>query len=385
MIKSHHQPSNSANSVKDNDIFRWAHISTLFTRAVFSLIFILTYRVAHGTVEIAYFRGAFSETPTSIAIEWETANEAGTIGYYIERKISGSDEPAEIISVKLLPDGVITSFIPAVVDGATGHRYSVSDLSITEEEIYEYFLWKQELNSDPSQTGKAFEIEASPQQLSFEIDLPDDDEDITASPSPTTGTGITTTITATTTTTSATASSTVTSTATSTPTSEISPTIMVDESTDNSEDEEVSETIPTEEFTPTTVSSENVSIEITPQPIQISITTRASSSGAAEAAELLQDDTYPEPSQESEENNQDYVPPATFAQNIQPIGEGVNSPQTQTELGSQIIEQESQGEISKSRIILWGGFLGSLLFFVSVVIGTILMYRQRYPSNPNSG
>jgi hypothetical protein len=160
---------------------------------------------------------------------------------------------------------------------------------------------------------------------------------------------------------------------------------MVDESTDNSEDEEVSETIPTEEFTPTTVSSENVSIEITPQPIQISITTRASSSGAAEAAELLQDDTYPEPSQESEENNQDYVPPATFAQNIQPIGEGVNSPQTQTELGSQIIEQESQGEISKSRIILWGGFLGSLLFFVSVVIGTILMYRQRYPSNPNSG
>lgn len=339
--------------------------------------------IATGAVELVYFRGEFEESPTSIMLTWETSFESRTAGYMIKRKLADSDQPAVEISVIL--GGASTNFIPASDDGSTGAEYIVSDISITEGETYEYSLWEQEFsNSQPTEPEKSLVIEAIPESVSTElVGGSGNTSSTTSTPvgnsTATAEAGATVTAT---TTANATSPPTATVLATSTPQGEASftPTAVGSDS-NNGEDGE-----PDSTATPTAVNPEVVNpeteesapIEIVPEP-----TSPQSSTGVVEASELPQDDTYPEPGQEDEENGQEYVPPPTNTpfpisdQNIQPIGEGIESPEIQPESGGQAIEQVDSDEISRNRLILWGGFLASLLFFIAVVFGSILMYRQR--------
>ena len=367
------------------------HVAFLVA-TLFSLALIFTPNTADGAVELVFFRGSFLEAPNSIELEWKTSFESRTAGYFIKRKLSGSDDPAQVISVKLAHDASAadTNFIKAAEDGTTGEDYIVYDFTMVQGETYEYSLWEQEFNaSEPTQPEKVFELEASPQKVSSELSGGDQDQSratatVPPSPSPT---GRVTTSAENEATTTTPVTATATFPPTSTPEGAASATAIATTAAENGEDNTqqpvptVTEPPPEDETQTEPVTEESAPVQITPIP---SPTT--ANSGVAEAAELPQEDTYPEPSPNSpdgDESDQDYVPPATQTplpiseQNAQPIGEGIEGQPIQPETSGQAIEQVDPNEVSRNRIILWGGFLGSLLFFVAVMIGTILMYRQR--------
>ncbi|MFK7804025.1 MAG: hypothetical protein AB8G95_20490 [Anaerolineae bacterium] len=350
---------------------------------------------AAGAVELVYFKGAFLEAPTSVQLEWKTAYESRTAGYFIKRKISGSDDPAVVISVKLEHDASSgsTNFVQAAEDGVTGADYAVYDFSIVQGENYEYSLWEQEFNnSEPSEPEKLLEIEASPLKVSTELgssETPQATPTATATSSDSTTDGNTVTP-------DATSSPAATFPPTSTPNLTISPTITAAATDAQNDDDSAAQATPTVAIVATSPvpvpvdtapgSGESETEEGSSLPPTAAPTAQTNSgSGVAEASELPQDDEYPEPSPDAANQQDDvYVPPAATStplpindQDVLPIAEGVDRDESQTGFSGQAVDQATQEEISRNRLILWGGFLGSLLFFIAVVIGTILMYRQR--------
>ena len=377
---------------------------TLLGRSKYLLPIVLLFALAFSTqttdaaVELVYFRGNYSASDLGVALEWKTSYESRTAGYFIKRKVKDSaDTPAK---VSVILNGSPTEFIPADPNGTTGAEYSVIDDTIIEGSVYEYSLWEQEYNnSEPTQPQRAFEIEASPEETSSEISNPTP----TATTASNNGSN-------------ATASPTATLLATSTPqteggatpqpgaTSTTAVTTVTAEPT-AAQTTEATPVQPTQER-PTEIPAPEPSIddevivedpapEVEAEPTLPSITPRAdeptSSGGVAEAAELPQDGTYPDPDEEAQENDQDYVPPAPTAtpepvneQNVQQIGSGLDDNSgnngnltASSQVGGQAIEQISQEEISRNQLILWGGFISSLVLFVAVILAAIYMYRQR--------
>ena len=367
--------------------FRLKRQAAFFVAALFGLFLVFTPNSADGAVELVFFKGSFIEAPNSVELEWKTSFESRTAGYFIKRKLSGSDEVAQIISVKLSHDASAaeTNFIKAADDGTTGEDYKVYDFTMVQGETYEYSLWEQEFNaSEPTQPEKVFELEASPQKVSSELSGDDQEQSQATATNTLTPSGSVTASAESTASTTTPTTPTATFPATSTPQGAASPT-----ATTNAQNGEDGGQQPAPTFTPaptqpaaaTPITEESAPVQITPI-----ATPTSSNDGVAEAAELPQEDTYPEPSPNSpdgSQSDQDYVPPATQTplpiseQNAQPIGEGIEGQPIQPEVAGQAIDQIDPEEVSRNRIILWGGFLGSLLFFIAVMIGTILMYRQR--------
>lgn len=368
--------------------------------AVLSVV--LIHQPAQGAVELVYFKGNVSTGQFEIEISWKTSYEQQTAEYYITRKIKDSPDDPQVITVIL--DDQAVQRIPASQNGVTGSVYAVSDPNIVEGATYEYSLWEREFNnSTPTEPESTFEILASAQQESSEITKPTETPIPTITPTSasdnqsTTPTPVATQI------------------STSTPVSD-GATPGADEPTatpaaQGTETADQAETQPQPTvITPTATVASNAepAPTIPPTPTQQQVAAQpqpeaaptepavveeeqdaGSDSGVAEAGELPQEDTYPEPEENVDETDQSYVPPEptpTFepidTDAAQQIGSNVDSDSSGDNSGqasgnNQAVQQATAEEISQSRIILWGGFISSLLLFFAVLVATLYMYRQR--------
>ncbi|MEM9777690.1 MAG: hypothetical protein AAF902_24145 [Chloroflexota bacterium] len=368
-------------------------ISTLRV-TLFSLVglaLLLLPNQADSAVELQFFRGSYDEEAESVVLEWTTSYESRTAYYFIKRKESGTQDTAETINVVL--QGSIVDRVDAAVDGATGASYQVFDLEVDEDTTYEYSLWEMETNNvEPANPERSIVIQAAPQQTSTELGeatptstatvTPTSDPNNTSTPTP--ETQPTATVPATSTpVTDSDAATTATPSAEATSESD-SESTAAQATTATQESESAAETatpLPTPSPTATETLEESAPA---PSPTPLPTLTPTAQAGVAEASELQQEETYPEPEGTTTgEEAGEYVPPLTTntpepisQQNTQPIGSN-NSSSEQPVLGGQAVEQIDEAEINQNRFILWGGFIGSLLFFIAVMVGTILMYRQR--------
>ena len=339
----------------------------------------------HGAVELQFFRGSYDSEAESIVLEWTTSYESRTAYYFIKRKVADSQADPEIINVVL--EGVIVDKVDAALDGTTGAEYQVSDLEVQTDVTYEYSLWEMETNNvEPADPERAFVIQAAPEQTSTELGQ----STPTSTPTQTATVDPKSTATATPDA-NATTEATATLPVTSTPPGEIALTTTPENADESATAESETGSQATAEsptstptilasFTPTPILEESAPAPT--QTIAISTETPSTQGSVAEAAELPQEETYPEPESDAAEESSEYVPPLATntpepisQQEIQPIGSEAEN--ELPVLGGQAVEQVDQAEINQNRLILWGGFIGSLLFFIAVMVGTILMYRQR--------
>lgn len=378
--------------------------------AFFSILsLILVSQPAHAAVELVYFRGNVSADQFEVVITWKTSYEQRTAEYFITRKIKDSTDEPQTISVIL--DDQTVDRIPAAQNGITGADYSVTDPNIVEGATYEYSLWEREFNNDtPTEPEESFEIIAAPQQQSSDIAkptatliptvTPTTQNNQTGTSTPTADSGIPAT------------STPVSDTATADPNQPTTTAaVETQEATSEQEDQaDQADTDGSSEPTATPIATVDpnsaapeptlppvpteVPVQAEPEPIAsptVSIVQEApeptQSNGVAEAGELPQEDTYPEPDGENGEN---YVPPEPTptpepinTNDVQQIGSEVDSDAANTNSGqnsltnAQAVQQASAEDISRSRFILWGGFISSLVLFFAVIVATLYMYRQR--------
>lgn len=358
---------------------------------IIGFAFFASPKQADSAVELQFFRGSYDEEGESIMLEWTTSYESRTAYYFIKRKAVDSQDPAEIINV--IDQGSVVDKVDAAVDGTTGASYQVFDMEIEQDITYEYSLWEMETNNvEPTNPEKSLVIQAAPEQTSTELGQttptptptvpPTADPNNTSTPTPNTQPTATFPATSTPVTDSespGTAIPTVESSATAAETEDTNATA---EATQTSQPASTTQTVtPVPSPTATQILEESA-----PAPTATSLPTLTPTpqSGVAQASELPQEETYPEPeSAAATEEAGDYVPPVPTntpepisQQNIQPIG-GDAAASEQPNLGGQAVEQIDESEINQNRFILWGGFIGSLLFFIAVMVGTIFMYRQR--------
>ena len=357
--------------------------------ALVGLAFILPPNQVDSAVELQFFRGSYDEVGESILLEWTTSYESRTAYYFIKRKEAGTENTAETINVVL--EGAVVDKIDAAVDGTTGASYQVFDLEVEEDITYEYSLWEMETsNVEPSNPERSIVIQAAPEQTSTELGqstptftptvTPTSDPNNTSTPTP--DSQPTATLPATSTPASETDAA-----QNSTPAAESTTAATESESATAEATQSSESAVATATATPTPLATATQILEESapvPSPTLLPTLTPTAQAGVAEASELPQDETYPEPEgAAATEEAGDYVPPVPTntsepisQQNVQPIGSGTDSAD-QPVLGGQAVEQIDEAEINQNRLILWGGFIGSLLFFIAVMVGTILMYRQR--------
>ncbi len=365
---------------------------------------------AQAAVELVYFRGNVSNEQFEVEITWKTSYEQRTAEYFITRKIKDSADEPQIISVIL--DDQSVQRIPAAQNGITGGEYTVADPNIVEGATYEYSLWEREFNnSEPSEPEESFEILAAPQQQSSDIAKPTATLIPTVTPTtqsdgqsgtstPTADSGIPAT------------STPIGDGATPDPTqATATPPVETQEADNNDEEENQADTSGSAQPTTTPIAttdpnSQSSDPTLPPEPTEVPIQsepepatsptvsivqeepeTTQQNDGVAEAGELPQEDTYPEPEGENGEN---YVPPEPTptpmpidTNDVQQIGSGTDSDSADSDSGqnnlvnAQAVQQATPEEISRSRFILWGGFISSLVLFFAVVVATLFMYRQR--------
>ncbi len=366
---------------------------------------VLMHQPAQGAVELVYFKGNVSADQFEIQISWKTSFEQRTAEYFITRKIKDSPDDPQVITVIL--DDQAVQRIPASQNGVTGSVYEVSDPNIVEGATYEYSLWEREFNnSTPTEAESTFEILATAQQESSEITKPTETPIPTITPTSASGNQSTT------------PTPVATQISTSTPVSDGAtpgpneptavPTDQSDQQDGGTAGQTETQPQPTVVTPTATIAANEPAPTIPPTPTQQTVAAEpqpeatptepavvdeeqdgGSDSGIAEAGELPQDGTYPEPESGEGETDQSYVPPeptATFVpidtDSAQQIGSNADSDSSDANSGQtsgnvQAVQQATAEEISQSRIILWGGFISSLLLFFAVLVATLYMYRQR--------
>lgn len=110
---------------------------------------------ARASVEFVGF--AATETAEGVTLEWETAVELKTAGFYVYRATAGDFEPQQI-----------SEFIPAQGDAFTGATYTYTDADGSRDG-YNYFIEVVDLDSTTEMVGP---IRFLTQQTSGPIYLP---------------------------------------------------------------------------------------------------------------------------------------------------------------------------------------------------------------------
>lgn len=365
-------------------------LKALILVTLISGLFNLT-KPTSAAVELVYFRGNFEGREGAVIIEWKTSYESRTAGYFIRRKLKGATE--EPVTIPVFVNNQQLEFIPSAENGITGGDYEARDYNIIPGQEYEYSLWEQEFNnSEPTAPERIFQILATDEGTSTGIEptptptvqagSTNEPTQTPASSDPATSTPIGGSQSETT----VTPAQSPTGVATTVGTVTVEPTASTDAQTEPTATTPPTPTAsqpqpePTQQESPSSPSNEDE------QPAE-------SSGGVAEAGELPQDEVYPEPGEGDEENDQDYVPPVPTdtpqpidQDSVQQIGSGIEqNEQTQdngvSRSNPRAIDQVSSEDVSRGRIVLWGGFLSSLLLFIAVAVATVYMYRQRTNKN----